>query len=227
MELYGINIEETESLQKEQIYETLFSAYRLDKIKKCKNEKAKRQSIAAGYLLDYVLRCHGMTEKTAYFSINSYGRPCFVGTDVNLSHSGSYVVAAFDREPVGIDVEKVHPDKVKRNHIKVARRFFASDEYDWLMKQPEQERAFCRLWTLKESYVKYLGTGMATPFTEFCISMEQAPYRADACLMEYQIGDYCIAACSGKNQFPEEICWLKEEELMKKQGKVLAKGGFV
>lgn len=44
----------------------------------------------------------------------------------------------------------------------IARRYFHSDEYHWLERQPvtQQKTAFLRLWTAKEAAVKLSGEGI-------------------------------------------------------------------
>ena len=116
IEVYGLdgNAQDSpawEMLFQEQNYVGLFSDYRLEKIRRCKKEDARRQSIAAGWLLDQVLRKHGMTERTARFQTGAHGKRLLYlsdGTraDVNLSHSGGYVVCAYSADgAVGIDTD--------------------------------------------------------------------------------------------------------------------------
>lgn len=216
IEIYGLDINELDDkwtkMDIEADIKKKFSAYRMDKIRRCKNENAKKQSIAAGYLLDYVLSQHGLSEKSAVFHTNSYGKRLLADADVNLSHSGHYVLCAYGSTSVGIDIEQI-----KEGTEKIARRFFAEQEYQWMMEQERKEEAFCRLWTLKESYVKQLGTGMATPFNQFEIKMqpeisvrtEAGEVKADCYLKEYRREDYCIAVCAEKREFPKEITFIQ------------------
>lgn len=190
-----------------------FSAYRMEKIIRCKNEKAKKQGIAAGYLLDYVLSLHGLREKTAVFHTNSYGKRLLSDADVNLSHSGNYVLCAYGDRPVGIDIERIRPDMEK-----IAKRFFTEAEYEWILQQEKKEEAFVRLWTLKESYVKQIGTGLNTPLNQFEIKLwpeigvcEVGKERKRDCYFkEYVKEDYRIAVCACDNVFPKEIIFLTE-----------------
>ena len=65
------------------------------------------------------------------------------------------VAASYDG-PVGIDLEEVHP----RDFLPLANRWFAQRELDWMARQPDQLRAFLRLWTAKEAVGKALGAGL-------------------------------------------------------------------
>lgn len=83
----------------------------------------------------------------------------------NWSHSGDWILFAMDKEPVGIDVEKIRKIEV----INIARRFFDIREVKQIeeLKQKQQIQHFFKLWTLKESYIKWKGTGMETSLKSF------------------------------------------------------------
>jgi 4'-phosphopantetheinyl transferase len=82
------------------------------------------------------------------------GKPvCENGPAVSISHAGSHVACCIaDGGDVGVDLEVVD---LRRHAPKVARRFFAAAEADWLGTQPKDR--FFMLWVLKEAYVKVLG----------------------------------------------------------------------
>lgn len=214
VEVYGLDIDKLDNGLLRANQEELtgyFSDYRRNKIVQCKNEKAKRQSIAAGYLLDLVLSLHGLREKTAEFVENPYGKRMLSGADVNLSHSGHYVLCAYAASSVGIDIEQMRPDMEN-----VAKRFFAKTEYDWLLKQENRKEAFSRLWTLKESYVKQIGTGLKMPLSQFeikigqeiCVCAVDRKRKMGPHFKEYVVEDYCIAVCAEEQEFSEEIIFL-------------------
>ncbi len=75
----------------------------------------------------------------------------------NISHSGEFAVCAFDRFPVGVDVEKVRPIDSQ----KLAARLFSPRERAALGKEPDPLAAFFRLWTAKESVIKQRGSTLA------------------------------------------------------------------
>lgn len=91
----------------------------------------------------------------------------------NLSHSGDYLALAFSRDSeVGIDIEKLHPIK---NRQLIANRFFHPEEarHLYLHNRNDAEDLFFLYWTMKEAFVKGLGTGLSLPINSFCI--EPAP----------------------------------------------------
>ena len=77
----------------------------------------------------------------------------------SVTHHRHWVAVAFARAPVGVDIE--YPSQTDR--LKLARRFFLADEYEWLCSLPaaDQNHSFTRLWTLKEAEVKRTGSALA------------------------------------------------------------------
>ncbi|GAA4064675.1 4'-phosphopantetheinyl transferase superfamily protein [Amphibacillus indicireducens] len=68
------------------------------------------------------------------------------------------MICAIDKNKIGIDIEKM-------DDIDMAKYFLTKKEFNFLISITEEEKkisVFYDLWTLKESYVKYLGTGMLT-----------------------------------------------------------------
>ena len=98
-----------------------------------------------------------------------HGKPYVVNQPdfhFSISHSGNWVVLAYGRTEVGVDVQDINS---KKNTEAVARRFFTEEEQQYLTSQPDPALAFSRIWTGKESYLKYLGTGLAKSLTSFSV----------------------------------------------------------
>lgn len=82
--------------------------------------------------------------------------------EFNLSHSGNWVLFAFARGGrVGIDVEQWKEIEFEE----IAREVFTPEEMEeWMLwPVPHRPAAFFGAWTLKESYLKALGTGISKP----------------------------------------------------------------
>ena len=143
----------------------------------------ERQSRAEGYLRqEDKVRCvaaHALVryavEKTlnlSEFTVerDDYGKPHIQGREdfhFNLSHSGSWVVIAYGESPVGVDVERIRMDAGKEN---IARRHFTPEEQEYLFSAGEENgERFFEIWTAKESYLKYLGTGLRRSLNSFSV----------------------------------------------------------
>ena len=103
-------------------------------------------------------------------SIGLQGKPQVAGLEFNLSHSGDLVVYAMSDRPVGIDIERVR----SMDLAGIIQRFFAPTEFTAWQKlsATDQEAAFFRAWTVKEAYLKAIGTGLHTPLSEVEVSMD-------------------------------------------------------
>jgi 4'-phosphopantetheinyl transferase len=103
--------------------------------------------------------------------------PAQVCHPFNISHTHGLVVAALVKPDtecslsgrdglVGVDVEKWD----RRLELGLADRFFSPPEIDYVYKQSGETNrrwAFLRIWTLKESFIKAIGTGLHTPLAAF------------------------------------------------------------
>jgi len=91
------------------------------------------------------------------------------GPYVNISHSGDFVcLAVCGSAPVGIDIEQ-HRDE---DFLCLAKTVFHPSEYDFFMRVPGAARFF-ELWTLKESYIKMIGSGLSIEPSSFCVLPEK------------------------------------------------------
>jgi 4'-phosphopantetheinyl transferase len=135
---------------------------RQKRIHNMKQEKSRKQSMGVGLLLQKVLALYHMQDSDVF--VDEHGKPKVEGLEFSLSHSGNLVVCAVSHEPVGCDVEEI-----RKAPERVAERYFSCGEQEYLSQFAEEEydRAFFRLWTMKESYVKMTGEGLGVPFVEY------------------------------------------------------------
>ncbi len=149
------------------------SSYRKQKIDKLKMLDDKRLSLLSGLLLEYALNDVGENNKKVCDGEN--GKPYLKGGDIhfNISHSGSVAICVVSKYPVGCDVEKV-----KEVDLKLAKRYFHDEEIKKIFsyeKDVDRIDAFFRLWTLKESFVKAVGKGLAIPLNSFSVNLDNPP----------------------------------------------------
>lgn len=85
----------------------------------------------------------------------------------NLSHTEDFIVCAITRHnAIGVDIEHTPRDN---DILAIADRYFSPLEVDALFSLPEeaQRSRFFDYWTLKESYIKACGLGLAIPLDHF------------------------------------------------------------
>jgi 4'-phosphopantetheinyl transferase len=151
---------------------------------------------------------------------NEYGKPFIKDNPeihYNISHSKDYVICGVNDKEIGIDIEYM-----KDLDINIAERFFTHQEYLMLMSTPENEKLemFYKLWTLKESYVKYRGTGLSLPLNSFSFEIIkgriyfQSGIGDTPCFKNFnEIEDYQVSVCSKNRICNERLQHLKLENI--------------
>ena len=176
----------------------------------CRWEIDGARLACAGFLLQQTLASAGIPISDQVFTKNEWGKPRLVSNavDFSLSHAGNFCVCALDSSPLGVDVE------LPRISMAVAARCFHPDEATFLQTLPEevQKDALLRLWTAKESYLKYLGRGLRVPLDSFCVRLDengaslQAPGASSALRLHEYTHDGCrICLCTKSPRPPLQL----------------------
>ena len=134
--------------------------------------RSREHQLGRALLAFGLAREYGIEKEDIRILKESEGKPCLDGHPgiyFNISHCDGAVVCAIHDELIGVDIEKIRPYTEA-----LARRTLTAEEAAYLSRQPEKDRAACfiRYWTLKESYGKALGTGIAK-------SMKEISFRWD------------------------------------------------
>lgn len=116
-------------------------------------------------------------------SKTEYGKPFieeYPDIHFSFSHCSCGVACAFSKhsDSVGVDIQ----DIVKCDH-KTARFFMCDSEYDTLLKTSDIDRFFTKVWTLKESYGKYMETGI-------CYNMRETNLELEISLNNLSVSSY-------------------------------------
>ena len=133
---------------------------RFEKAERFRFNADKLRSYCAGYLIWQVL---GLDENDIL--VDSNGKPYSkkADFDFNVSHSGDYVVLAYGKGKIGIDIEKAND-----NNLTVSKRVFTQNEQKYLNEiDGEKLKRFNTLWSLKESVMKLNGKGIALSPSSF------------------------------------------------------------
>jgi 4'-phosphopantetheinyl transferase len=204
-------------------YDDLLQVISKENREKCRRFKFREDALRTLYgelILRYVL-CRKLSFENEDIEIlrSNEGKPYLKGFPIhfNISHSGDFVVCAFSEEEVGVDIEKI-----KEVDFKIAKRFFSKQECEDLFAKEENERLdyFFSLWTLKESYLKWMGKGMKVPLDSFHftitdagISLTDTNRKTKPTFKQYQIDGHKIAVCKTAFGFPDEITEITVEEV--------------
>lgn len=160
-------------------YERLLTAEELQRQRRFRFERDRHEALVTRALVRTVLSSYADVDPAEWrFEAGSAGKPEIVHPPVplhfNVSHTDGMIVCAVTRgAEIGIDVEYLDHDT---NIEALARRKFAPTEAAELLglSQDERRSRFFDLWTLKESYVKACGHGLAIPLDSFAFTINDA-----------------------------------------------------
>ena len=177
--IYAID---TDILKDEQLFSYYYALQRperREKVDRMRFDKGKRLTLGAGIVMEAALEYAGVSGMSV--TIDPHGKPVMVGAACffNISHTKNIAVCAVSDREVGIDVE--HKRELKDPLI---RRAFTSQEIAYAEKlnldnknpvkpghedrksfglSDDQLTYYTRLWTIKESVMKWYGLGLALP----------------------------------------------------------------
>ena len=151
---------------------------------------------AVSAVLSRSMAAEAFPEREIVIGRTERGKPYLVGAEgffFNISHSGNLIVYASSGKSIGVDVESeksVQPEKF--------RRFFSPEEMKMLSSDPEPEKLFFRIWTVREAFTKMTGLGIAMLEQELPIdhAKKQVQYQGKSYSFEtteYQ--DHVISLC--------------------------------
>ncbi|MGV3484228.1 MAG: 4'-phosphopantetheinyl transferase family protein [Planctomycetaceae bacterium] len=140
----------------------------------------RNQHIVGRGMARTLLAAGCMPPQEIQFAFNPHGKPDVTSPPAakrpfNIAHTeGLVLYAACDRGRIGVDVERL----ARNTDCAIARRYFAAPEVEFVMDQPNDDAmrlAFLKVWTLKESFVKAVGKGLAIPLADFAFEEIDSP----------------------------------------------------
>ena len=166
------------------------SPARREKTLRLAGDDDKRRSLGAEMLL---IKAAGRDD----YVLSKNEKPYFPDNEVffSLAHCGDYAVCAVSDVPVGVDIELP-----RVGGARLAKRFFQPDEAALVY-----DREFCRLWTLKESYIKYADLRLGDVRSFSVVSGAEGCSFSSASYGEYLIG------CCAKTQDIGEVIVINEK----------------
>ena len=145
---------------------TLLGDNELTRLDRHRFERDRRIFLATRVLVRTTLsRYAGVPARSWRFAPNAHGCPEIIDPvsplRFNLSNTTGLVACVVAQRAVGIDVENL----AREAPLDIAPRFLSPAELNALAALPraEQPRRIFAYWTLKESYIKARGLGLALP----------------------------------------------------------------
>lgn len=171
-DIYGVKIDEYIDKYIFDKLVLMLSKQKQNRIRKfIQYEDALRALVSDLLIRSIIIEKLNIKNNDIIFQFNKYGKPFLKNYDFfkfNISHSGKWVTCAISQSSIGIDIEQIKPID-----FEIAKKFFSHTEYIDISEKTEQEKSnyFYALWTLKESYVKAVGKGLAIPLNSFTIKI--------------------------------------------------------
>ena len=105
-----------------------------------------------------VQNVHPQVSLPLHIEATKSGKPYFSDLPLffSLSHSGDYVACAIADFEIGLDIQCIRPVSMP-----LVRRFFSETELRKIQKSKHPDELFTLLWSLRESYWKATGRGIA------------------------------------------------------------------
>ncbi len=168
--------------------------------------EARQLFLGAEVLLNRGLERLGTVPIPAAYAKNQYGKPYLSGYSdiyVNWSHSGEYVFLGISDREIGLDLQ-CNRKEPKESLVKKVLR---PKELEYYQGIPEERKKDCfyEFWTLKESFLKALGTGVATSLEDFYIERDESRQpqivqkinkKTYRCILpDFWDSDYTAAVC--------------------------------
>ncbi len=164
MKLYIANTERFKASEYEKYY-GMMSPERKENIQRLRFENARKQSVLGEMLVRKAINeLSGMNESEIKFARTENGKPYLVNSDIkfSISHSKEYVVCAVSSDEIGVDVEKIRTVEARITNISCTETdkeyIFGTEKKDTL--DAEMIERFFEVWTTKEAYFKFVGTGI-------------------------------------------------------------------
>ena len=170
---------------------------RRSRIRRLRVPLKRAQCAAAGLLLTHIFGKNGVAPLLAY---GENGKPFLAeqaDTHFSITHSDKWVFLAVADCEIGIDAQAP-----RRVCPRLAARSTSPVELAWVKENTEPH--FTRLWTMKEAYLKYTGTGLTIPIREVTIPVP--PVNG------YDEANNCYWALHDHDNIPVSVCTEKPIE---------------
>ena len=224
VKIYGVKlIDDLQFLEMRSIFQACLPPEVCKAVKKIKFPAGIQRKILGSLMLRAILyRDFDVKPKDIKIGYTEKDKPYLLShpnIHFNISHSGNWVVFAFSSKKVGIDIEKV-----KKINFGIAKRFYSDEEQKqlFLLNKKKQLDYFFDLWTLKESYLKALGTGLTKSLSSFTVRLTKGNYSLHEDGVENTVvlkqlfidRDYKLSVCCFEENIKEDVSVLYINDLL-------------
>ena len=156
---------------------SLLSDQRCKKVQSYKPALSRKVSVAVYLLLRRALFEVYNINEAVEFEYTDKGKPLLKDhphIHFSLSHSKNHAACAVSDNEVGVDIQQIVPVSDA-----VAKRVLTDEEYSRFKAAAEKDEYFCEIWTVKESFLKKTGQGIASEIRNIAADtvIEKKVYR--------------------------------------------------
>jgi 4'-phosphopantetheinyl transferase len=218
IKVYFCNLIKEDLSKNNYLIKNLFFEKELEELFKKKQVVDKNRTIIGRLMIHYsLMKDFQLTYKDIIIIRNNYGKPVLLNNmnniNFNVSHSGNYVVCAISKtNKIGIDIEEVQTFQKQ-----VCELFMTKNEL-LSYKGSLDDSLVTSIWTMKESYLKAIGTGLLGHINhiEFkknsVIDIYQVVNKGEAInwwIKLYEINSrYKLSLCMNNINFPNTVTFL-------------------
>ncbi len=192
-----IFISNVDCLENGALFDALYNSVskkRREKIDRFRFESDKRLSLGVELLFKKALEDCGIKYDSVEIVYGKNEKPYIRGNKVyfNLSHSENMACCAISQSEIGVDTEKI-----SKADFRLSERIYTDKENEFVCGSKER---FIRLWALKESYMKYCGSGLSIAPRDIEFEfIDDIPHYKDLSFFEYETEGYRFALCGAEN----------------------------
>ncbi|TWU17406.1 4'-phosphopantetheinyl transferase psf-1 [Novipirellula galeiformis] len=135
---------------------------------------SRNQHIVGRGMARHLLGGSEVPARSIEFHALQHGKPAVksppeIAQPFNIAHTDGLVLCGIGHtkhQLLGVDVERLE----RRTDPELATRYFSAPEIEYVHSFADARKrksAFLRVWTLKEAFIKAIGTGLHTPLSDF------------------------------------------------------------
>lgn len=195
-------------------YDKLLSsmpAKRKEKILRYIKHEDRVLSVTSYAILKYATHLMGLNWSENDVETNQYGKPFIRGNSFffNISHTTNAVACAIEFTDIGVDIQERIVE-----YDSLIERVCTTYEKKRILGSKCPDHQFTKIWTLKESFVKCIGTGIWDDISHLDFSAFESEMGK---MYGYHFlcksaDDYCFAVCSAVEQTIRKVSL---EEILK------------
>ncbi|KEJ00115.1 hypothetical protein N494_03655 [Clostridium botulinum A2B7 92] len=211
LDFYIIN---TSDIDYKMISNLYNSSYRQQIIDDYKNDHDKLNMLLSEMIVKMIYsKMYKLNLKTININVDPFGKPSISNSynfNYSISHTSTYLACCVSNHNIGIDIEVCqHMDE------SLLQLICTPKELDYILNSNYRNISSTMIWTRKEAYYKFIGTGLQDNINEF--DTLNRVTKDNLCLFSFYYHNHIISICANINkiQTPIYINELEISEIIK------------